>query len=180
MIISRRLLMLLGMFLSSLAAADTLNFIGAVNDTTCDVQVETSGATANVVNLGRVGVNDILNESQIVRFVLKPDLTQSDCQGLGAQNTVTIHWVGDFSAGPNNWGMEGMLAAQSGEAKDAGVLLIHDRSPQMDAFIGRDMPASSVGGDKFVKEGAKYMAVLIPGKLTGTFQAAAAFVMTYN
>lgn len=133
-----------------------------------------------MVNLGRAVLGGPPVESRLAPFRLKPDPTQAGCVGLTDQDTVTITLVGNFSAGPGEWGTEGMLSAQSGDALDAGVLIIHTRPGGASVVIYRDDLNIYVDGESFLNEGADLKAVLIPGKLTGTFHAAAAYVVSYN
>lgn len=106
---------------SVIASGNNVSFTGSVTNTKCDVHLEVNGAPASVVNLGRVVIDEPPVKSRLVPFRLKPDPTQAGCVGLTDQDTVTITLVGNFSAGPGEWGAEGMLSAQSSDALDVGV-----------------------------------------------------------
>lgn len=164
---------------SVLASTGNLNFIGAVTNITCDVYVEVNGAPGNVVNLGRavIGQPDGKNAAD---FVLKPDITHSGCAGLTAQNNVIIAWSGNFSV--DVFLFQGLLGAQSGTATDSGLYWYYHRPGLPDApqFVTRTTPSVILSGDRFLQEGANFHVVLVPGALAGVFQAAAAYVVSYD
>lgn len=154
-----------------LAAAETVSFTGAVTNITCNVYVEVDGAVGNVVNLGRTGTNNPSVDEHY--FTLKPEPSHPGCSGLTAQDSVIMTWAGDFSS------PTGFLSAQSGGALDATVYIMQDQKPYT-AYIMRGSLRAYVDGETFLREGSRYMSALIPGRLTGTFQAAAAFVISYQ
>ncbi|MDU1193359.1 fimbrial protein [Hafnia paralvei] len=178
MLLLTRILALCSSFLALNSTAETLSFIGSVNSTTCDVKLEVGGSATNVVNLGSVGLNAPPDPSNLVHFSLKPDLTQAGCAGLTSQNTVTISWMGNFNV--DSFGFKGLLGAQSGNATDAAIYWTYEREPWPAQFVTRDTPFITIPGDDFLKMGAQFNVLLIPGRLAGTFQSAAAYVMSYN
>ncbi|MBC3378667.1 hypothetical protein H8I69_05985 [Serratia fonticola] len=165
---------------SVMAFGSNVSFTGSVTNTTCDVHLEVNGAPASVVNLGRAVLGRPPVESPVVSFRLKPDPTQAGCVGLTSQDVVTITFVGNFSTRSEEWGVEGMLSAQSGDALDTGVLMTYTSPSGVFDFIHGGHLNISLDGKSFLNEGADLKAFLISGKLTGTFQAAAAYVVSYN
>ncbi|MBC3378669.1 hypothetical protein H8I69_05995 [Serratia fonticola] len=151
-------------------AAETVNFIGAVTNITCDVYVEVDGVPGNVVDLGRVGTSNPSADGRYFR--LKPEPYHPGCLTLTAQDKVVMTWAGDFSS------PTGFLSAQSGGALDATVYIMQDQRPYS-GYIMRGSLSAYVDGETFLREGSRYFSAIIPGRLTGTFQAAAAFVISY-
>ncbi|MBC3378672.1 hypothetical protein H8I69_06010 [Serratia fonticola] len=169
----------LAVFSSVMASKNNLNFIGAVTNTTCDVYVEVNGAPGNGVDLGRAVIGQ-LDGKNAADFVLKPVITQSGCMGLTAQNNVTIAWAGNFSV--DVFLFQGLLGSQSGTATDSGLYWYYHRPGLPDApqFVTRMTHSVTLPGDRFLQEGANFHVVLVPGVLTGVFQAAAAYAVSYN
>ena len=163
------------------AASGQLSFTGAVTETTCDVYMEVNGVRGNVVSLGTVSPDAATaDDLNIVSFALKPDLRSPGCGGLGRHGRVTVTWQGDFSSPQNPLGIAGMLAAQAGEATDAGVLITTVNPGIPSTLISAGSTKSGIDGETFLKEGMMYVTALIPGRERGTFSAAAAFVVVYD
>ncbi|ECC9924305.1 fimbrial protein PefA [Salmonella enterica subsp. enterica] len=156
---------------SALAASGDVQFIGVVTDTTCDVNPGVNGSVSNLVQLGTAETG---NTGPLVNFSLKPDMTQSGCQGLTNTNAVTIGWAGPFDANG--------LTAQSGTATDAWTEIKHTNATVLTTITASSL-SSVMTGDVFIAnggQGATFTAQLNGGATAGDYQSAAAYVVAYN
>lgn len=160
----------------SAMAANDVQFIGAVTDTTCNLVPEVNGATVNVVHLGTVATGAA---GKPVEFTLKRG-SDAGCSALtntGAPTSATIGWQGPFNAAG--------LSNQSGTATGAVMTLktVNAKDTQKtitNAVSSADFDVSKIATSAGTADGAKFEATLTGGATAGTFISSAAFAVAYK
>lgn len=153
----------------SAMAANEIQFLGVVTDTTCDLTPSVNGGVNSLVQLGSVTKNAI--STTPVDFVLKADPAATGCGNLTGK--ATIGWNGPFNS-------EG-LKAQGGAATDA-VTLISTKNAQTTAVQSITQSHLSIDFDatKLTTDGAQFTATLKGGNDIGDYNSTAAYVVAYN
>ncbi|MBC6504702.1 fimbrial protein [Citrobacter freundii] len=155
----------------SAMAANEVQFLGVVTDTTCDLTPSVNGSVNGLVQLGSVTKTAT---GTPVDFALKADPTAPGCGTADLQGKVaTIGWNGPFNT-------DG-LKPQSGTATDA-VALIASKNAQTTAIQPITQSHLSAGFDASIltTDGAQFTAALKGGAVAGDYQSAAAYVVGYN
>ncbi|HFW5422436.1 TPA: fimbrial protein [Salmonella enterica subsp. enterica serovar Wandsworth] len=155
------------------ASKGDIYFIGAVSDTTCDLEVSVGGMVNNTIQLGVTSVN---TEGGDVSFALKPvNPSAGSCASL--DNTKNVH----ITFGSYGLTDEG-LPSQNGEAKDAFVKVYSENSSEASddsIHIKKGSETRKFKGDVIKTEGAKFRALLKGGSQKGDYHSALAFAVTY-
>lgn len=155
----------------SAMAANEVQFLGVVTDTTCDLVPEVSGAVKNMVQLGSVQKGAT---GTAIDFTLKADAAAPGCGTTDlAGKVATIGWGGPFNATG--------LTAQSGAATDA-ITLIKTKNAQTTPVqaITSSTTNANFDAEKLTTDGAQFTAQLQGGQVVGDYQSAAAYVVAYN
>lgn len=155
----------------SVMAANEVQFVGVVSDSTCDLTPKVNGSVQNLVQLGSVATN---TTGTPVSFTLKADPTATGCGTTDlAGKIATISWAGPF----NTVG----LKAQGGVATDA-VTLISTVNAQTTPIQSITSTHSNAEFDatKLTSDGAQFTAALKGGAIVGDYNSAAAYVVAYN
>lgn len=155
----------------SALAANEVQFLGVVTDSTCDLTPSVNGSVNVLVQLGSVKKG---GTGSTVDFALKADPTVTGCGTNDLQGKVaTIGWNGPFNG-------EG-LKTQTGAATDA-VALISSKNAQTTAVqaITQSHLSADFDASILTTDGAQYTAALKGGTAVGDYQSAAAYVVAYN
>ncbi|WP_305372812.1 hypothetical protein [Photobacterium leiognathi] len=153
----------------SIAAPVTndIAFIGAVNESTCDVIVESNGVTGNVVQLGTVNVN---NTGEYVPFTIKAADPVACFASAADEQMVSIDMTSiDFDS-------VGLKAMAGVDAFDSKVLIKNAAGD----FITKNNTINSVKKSQFNSDGMSFTAALQAGNEIGNFKAMTAFSVSYK
>lgn len=155
----------------SAMAANEVQFLGVVTDTTCDLVPEVNGSVKNLVQLGTVQKGAT---GTLVDFTLKADPAAPGCATADlAGKVATIGWGGPFDTTG--------LKPQGGAATDAYVLLA-TKNAQTTAIQNITSTHSNADFDaeKLTTDGAQFTAALKGGQVVGDYSSAAAYVVAYK
>ncbi|MBC3378678.1 fimbrial protein [Serratia fonticola] len=155
----------------SAMAANEVQFLGVVSDTTCDITPVVNGSVKNLVQLGTVAKGITGNP---VDFTLKADPNAPGCGTADlAGKVATIGWGGPLDTTG--------LKPQGGLATDAYVLLATKNATTTAVqSITSTHSNADFDAEKLTTDGAQFTAALKGGQVVGDYSSAAAYVVAYK
>lgn len=163
------------------AASGEIQFLGAVNSVTCDVDVVVGGSINKLIQLGTAKVN---TAGTPIAFSLKSkgDYTGGEpagpveCGSLTAGDSVNITFAGNIDD-------KGLMNAAG---RSAGAYVQINAVNEKDGNTGPIVKGDNTrffSGDKFNSKtavGAEFTATLVGGSTAGDFQSVTAFAVAYK
>ncbi|EOD5129670.1 TPA: fimbrial protein [Vibrio parahaemolyticus] len=159
---------------SVFANTGTVNFIGAITDTTCDFTAEQDGAQTNNVDLGTWSVSQVTSDSaDVVEFSLVGKKDDGSACTLNSGEFVDVSWI----PVTGSWDAYGLQ--NTGTAKGAAVKLM-----DKDEKVFSTVKTSVTYADTDVQDGRlPFKAKIVKTGSTveaGTVLAAASFSVAYK